>query len=675
MHKDIAELIIDTRVDDGGPIGLEVYGEPLHCTAEELITRFKGMKLQAFFAQELRRSVGNYVLVQRRPGSIRVVTSVGYCGGYVNVDSEGHTTISTLFSEALRPNASEIRMNAFGLNFYLSRAPHSSFNLLPLQTIFEGVKRLPSATVVDIVNGKLTRFHSYLYFGNEQDVPVSFEQALNEVIEVYANNIERAGLPASVMFSGGVDSLIVLLKLRERLGDDLVRAVTVAHNTANGPDRAEPIAEKLGFELTKFPSVSELPEEFYSQMTAMMRHDIVATRSPHHAFFGHPTGKFVLHGQNMDAMMSINMTVMQANLEVPYLAASKRKHIGTPAERDQHATFLKNLMFTDDFRFDDAFFASSKAYYAKLVGGVKPDTENSVLSIARGMISSQHPGLITPIKSPIDFDGLLSGEARASIDFLSKAAPSDPNWVFLLRYLTYSQLSAKRLTTFNLSHGAEMGLVAMAGPIVSYCLHKKRSLMDAASPKGEIYDLAEKLAGEPYSKLIGVAPRTGSRAALSEVDRLLEMNVAQLVLKHSKIVERVDDPGLKADVIEFYDRACSSWKIGSQGYTLLQQSRARNILNMELIMDEALGEAIRPIPEDDLKAAYPIIVFTPPPPGVADNSNPKPAPVSTLTKKKPVNGSIGKKKKKKGKGYSRRKRIISFAMKTARFLGLVPPKA
>ncbi|MDQ6433358.1 hypothetical protein RB623_04760 [Mesorhizobium sp. LHD-90] len=577
---------------------VRIYGDPLHRKPSEISKLYGAMPLDQFLAEEARYGIGNYILVDETPTSCRIITSPGYCGGYGCVSDRGAFAATTL-SPVLRAIGGGMQMNPFGLSFYLSYAPNSANGMMPFSTMFEGVFRLPPAAVIEFEAGTRTRYESYLVKGKELNPPRSFAAAMAEVSSAVARHFKANGKKPVVMFSGGVDSLAIYLGLREKMRPEDIHLITVDHNRANGPDRAFAVADKLGIEIDHVEDTYSSSPVANSILESQMEQDIVITRGPSVALLEkNLDGALILHGQNMDAISKVNMTVLQANLDRAYLSRAKMREIKSDDEKlRQYESFLGNLQFTNAYLSDPVFQKQTSAFFSRMHGEVA-DPQPGGRGIFRGMISSQIPNILSKPDYPLDQVPYLDAEVDIFERFIGIPDLDPSLGAKLIRYYTYAQISNKRLATFATPDGSKTVLVAMSGPILSYFIGRNLQLSDAAMPKGEVYAYAEKLAGMPYHQLATPTQRQFNMRKMNKYDgdALLMHNMDKLDVKKSFVVPRIKDKVARSHIEYIYRDVAKTARPDDPDVRLFSQSRGRHILNLEMLVRGALrNEAVEPM--------------------------------------------------------------------------------
>lgn len=568
-----------------------VFGAPMHTTRNKALIRYTQRDLTDFLAYEGRHSLGNYVLLETGPNFCRIVTSPGYCGGYYFA-KDGQFAAATLLSDVLEPIPGPVEMDSFGVCFFLSHAPQSNFNQMPFTTMFKGVFRLPPGAVLEFRDGELVANYSYLTLPTRAKPPKSFETAMREVSKKLGDYYERIGATSvGLMFSGGVDSLILYLALRRSFDAEKIRCFTVEHSKSNGPDRALPIAEKLGIELEIIPETAWSNEEVLSATLGMMRKDLLGTRSPHLALLGQGLIDIdLLHGQNMDALANIHMEILQSNLELGILSKSKVKaNLSQEGENRQYASFIGNLQFTDTYLEDEAFQRMTVDFYAKRNAPAVPDPHPGKDGLIRGMISHQYPNLLSRADYPPDHMEYLNREVELLRDHIGR--DQSPRMALdMARYLTYCHLSGKRIASFPVGHeDTRVVLGSMCGPLLSYYLGKSRTMRDASMPKREIYGLTGKWAGQSYRKLAaGRGENVRLQRDLSSMMKMIDLHKDMLNPATSRVLAAIPDKASHAYVRKVYEDI-SAAGLGER-LTNFQIGQGIKLLNLELILSTAVQD-------------------------------------------------------------------------------------
>lgn len=597
----LAEDLFLALPDEGEFKGrsVTIYGEPIHESREDVQQRYLREGLESFLAHQMRHSVGSYVLVDATLSGRRIITSPGYPGGYIR-KSEGRTYVATLLSSVLHADIDSVRFDPAALCYALTYVPNSTFGMFPMQTTFQGVTRLNSASVLDLDRSGVTSYSTYINLASI-DRPASLKDAVLEVASKFADHYARKKTTPSVLFSGGADSLMIYLALEEVMGKGKVAPIVVqtAQNESltNGHYRALPVAKSLGIELDLIAADWQRSENVVAETLRMMRCDHMNTRKPDLALADRPDVKTkILHGQNMDALASNNMTQLQANLERGLLSNAQMPLVTSDDKHLQQArTLLSNMQFGDAYLSDPAFQRETIDYYRKATSMTIADPEpGSLMGIVRGMVATQRPNLLNAPRDPFSRfrqADLMGAEGQRLLDFF--AQPTTPTGlVDLLRFYGYGQLAMKRGCTLPLSTGTDVSFFAMSGPLISYFMGKPRALSAATSPKGEVYDVVEAFCGKTYSDLLSRDAAINKRLkemndAIPEDkrDHLLMAGKSKLDPEGSKLFDRIESEPIRAAVRSVYRTAVSGSDPESPDFLVFNQSISRVLLNIELLLE------------------------------------------------------------------------------------------
>ena len=397
------------------------------------------------------------------------------------------------------------------------------------------------------------------------------------------------------MFSGGVDSLIIYLALREAIGAENIRVFTMEHSKSNGPDRALPVAKALGIDLELVTGNLAENESANARLDEMMHQDLITFKAPHLSLIGMDlSDTVVFHGQNFDALANIHMEVLQETQEVGYFSAAGMRIAHTDDRvRRQNKAFMCNLQFTDSYLEDEKIQAQTVDYYASIHKRATPDPEPGRYGMLRGMISSQYPNLLTNADYPMDQVDHLNKEIN-HFDRYCTAAKNDARISMdMMRFLTYSQFATKRATTFSLAPDTCVSFLAMSGPLVSYYLGKKRNLSAASRPKQEIYAFSHKMSGIPYRNLIKTKHEKHKPSINTQNSRepLLEAHLEKILPANSLVLKAMPSDETAKHIQEIYRKTstvCAAiGKTQTKAPTSYQLSLGMKLVNLECIMLKA----------------------------------------------------------------------------------------
>lgn len=575
---------------------LFLFGQPLHETPTELMKLYSAMSLESFQHFEARNSIGNYVIFDDRADAGIIITSLGYSGGYIGY-GEDELTFTTLLSDALSYQKGEFYIDEFGLSYLLSKSTGSAANLLPFTTMFKNIHRLPPSSTVKFSGGKVTKLASYLVAPDAAKPPVSLSVAFDEISSklgnYYSNPKLSGGVKPAISFSGGADSLIIYLSLREFMDPKDIRVFTMhhtQHSITNGPLRAVPIAKSLDFDVELFLDdylISEAAADFSEQL---MRKDMVNARSPIMGLVEKPIEHAdILHGQNMDTIINLSMKNTLGSLDHGVFWPGMDQMPGGESHvLNQYRAFVENLQYTDMFLEDKDFQKRIAEYLKTPITTVDPDHGGD--GIYRGMISCQQPNILVKnqfFKNQLPF---LDAEVARFKSLVGEVGITGRYGIDLIRHYSWSHIQSKRITTFKLPGDSRVVLPAMAGPLSSYYMGRTRDLSVAAYPKGELYDVIRKKSNKDLSyrqMFEGKLDRGMWTKEIVRRDFLLEKHSHRLKFESSMIRRGIESNPMRVWIKNIFAKANSSWQPGTENYQPYNQSVARTLLNVELLMDEA----------------------------------------------------------------------------------------
>ncbi|MCK4664400.1 MAG: hypothetical protein KAT68_16135 [Bacteroidales bacterium] len=161
--------------------------------------------MKKFLASEVRFSVGKYVIVdhgEKNKGILRVISSIGYPGGYI-FKNDDFINISTTLSPILsRLKTREIKFHNDALIRYYEK--YWEWHL-PFSTIFKNIDRFPPGFIIEIKDGNINKKESYLIIRSDFfKQPSNFSDVIDEVGNAIANHIPSNNI--CIGFSGGIDS-------------------------------------------------------------------------------------------------------------------------------------------------------------------------------------------------------------------------------------------------------------------------------------------------------------------------------------------------------------------------------------------------------------------------------------------------------------------------------------
>lgn len=588
---------------------VQVYGTPLHLSTKELLEKYQRTSLDAFLGFESRHGVGDYAIVDVHGSRARVITSPGYCGGYLRTTSK-RFVIATTLRNVIAVDRDELTVDPAQLALLLSFNPRTRAGLLAHQGFFQSTVRFHAATVLEARHSGVISYRSYLHPRNSLDAPRNALEAVLETAQSAISANQLAQMPSTLMFSGGSDSLMILLAVMEVAGKDAVHPIAVRtarhDSTTNGHYRAVPVARALGIDLELLTDDWELSPAVIAEQVRSMKHDFVNLRKPDLALVSTSTSPVVLHGQNMDALVGNAMVTPEANWDRPMLSAEQLPLLDSDEKLlKQLRHFFMNLAFTQPYLEDETFqrwtapflaqLAEVQLVEAGLVDSCQVDPAvGTELGVIRGLIASQYPNLIgrpAELFSQFDPMGVFDSETRLAVDLIGEHLPMHQR-VGALRYFGHSQLASKRGRTTSLPNGSRIIFFPSSGPMQSYFLNKRHALHTALAPKREIYEIIEKLSGKTYSQLklalndedkARLKPITGNKLDPKQ-DALLDEYRHRLDPESSQLLPLLPDEETKELFVGVYSRIVKEAAPEAEKYSLLSQSLSRYLLNLELLL-------------------------------------------------------------------------------------------
>ncbi len=222
--------------------------------------------------------------------------------------------------------------------------------------------------------------------------------------------------------------------------------------------------------------------------------------------------------------------------------------------------------------------------------------------IMRGMIATQYPNLLNQPQKPFSIFSQvaeMSSEATRMNGYLGQNA-TETGLVDLLRFYGYGQIAMKRGCSVPLSSGTRISYAPMSGPLVSYFLGRPRGLLEASQPKREVYALVTKLAGKSYSamtawkdvKVRDWLKTLDARQSSDLRDVLVEARRDLLDPGNSRLLGMLTSKKTRANVETVYKAATTGSDPAQETYSVFNQSIARNLLNIELLLESAEGTRV-----------------------------------------------------------------------------------
>jgi len=570
-----------------------VYGTPFHESKETIVAEYLDDPVEVFLTREQFRSCGNYLLFDGRDAdAVRVITSPGFCSGYLYSSPES-VRVSTLLTNVLEPWYEDGReIDDSYLELFLTKQR-------PFQgTPFERVRQLRPATIYEIESGDITAVSSYL--SPKTDASPSVERGMRRCAASLSGN------SVSVMFSGGLDSLSWYLVLASELGADDVDLVTVdwrPESEGQGPFFARPVAENLGFELevvsfddgwlTETPSVVD-------HISDWMRKDITIGRNPNHALAD-------IDGVN-DVIINLTNNESLITLQMNHLYRKKFINRANSIERNAKMAgfflfkqYLHNIPYTAQYMRNRAVrlgylglcWPLARAVDSLYPGEVPIDlatasVEDMNLSeevIGRSILSKRLPNLEIDQQADrveSELDAITEIVDHTDVHHLAR----------LLYYYGHMAYPSNTLEKLPLSgQGARTYLPTTWGPMLPL-LFDDLTLGDAVNPRRQLLDIVEFETGTPFTELRPLSEElnTGDRASTGEYRKDVYSSV---VRKHGDLLS--SDGSL---MLQYVDGETSRWyeqelrdggQVAENGrgsfWSVLKTSR---MVNLELLLRNSI---------------------------------------------------------------------------------------
>ncbi|MGQ3330856.1 hypothetical protein [Halorubrum sp. FL23] len=539
-----------------------IEGTLYHEPADSIRARYESDPLDQFLAFEASHSIGDYVFVDEVSDHTRIITAPGYSGGYVQTVS-GVTAARTLSPVLDTIPNSELALSNPHVDFFIE---HDLSHQLPISTLFDGVSRLPPATVLEISNGELVRFDCYAGRGSLQSTDFSqvFDHTIQEIGEGVNGKI-------TLMYSGGADSTALYLALADAVGESRIDPVSFdlgAHS--NSSYRAVDVGKRFGIsprvvDVGYPPTDQTVIESIEERLTE----DFLNPMNPHWAFATASSGDVVLSGQNMDAMLTVDMHRPQASYQTHLFV--------THTISDVVTEWAQNVQHTDWYHRSRLL----RHIYATLPDVLGSDFEGdpSKAGLFRGLLGTTLPNIVPSESEAINNE----------IDRLAALLDSGPDqWDRkIVNYLTYEHNASKSIQTFSLD--THFHLPAMWGPLMTYGIKKPRKIRDAVSPKREIFSYIRSKTGSDY-RTIAFESKAELQTMYQERDDERSAVISELLLRNqdhlspdqSILIQKC--PAISDSLATQYHEIQSSINELSWG----QLKTGHRILNVEQILSEQL---------------------------------------------------------------------------------------
>jgi len=532
--------------------GISIVGQPLSTSKQNLISRYTSKQLSEFLGTEQRTSMGDYMIVDSgRDSKTRIITSPGFSGAFYAVEG-GESLISPSMSDVAYH--SDRNLNQSNILNYIK---NGTTKTPQFSTIFSDVYRIPPAAVCDIESNNWS-IKSYL--GNNSE-----ELRLKDSLYRVGKRLDRSlSGPIHVMFSGGIDSLCLVLALKKHF-DNVVPVTFDVGSRTNGPV-AHQLNEELGLGV-KFID-HEYPfqdTDIIGHLESRMKNRLVNPRNPHHGFTSDLVSNgIIISGQNMDAVATGDMSDPSSYI---HLSDTPLHHRGFRVIRQ----LIENIRYIDPY-------INSKILRELL--GIEDRIRNDrifnshVNGYLLGIQSTGKPNSLSNRRVDQKVDsGVWQREINAFQQSVS--VESDRELIDLFRFYQYSRSCQEVISGTGTPANVPVHLPAMWGQILSTFVGAEKTGSDIFSPKRELYDVAREICGKEYRDMIN--PDTLYRGKQSEGESLLlKTHKEKLTPEKSYLYHELKDNGIRNSLS----------KILKEALTTEQSSldRMNRILNLELLL-------------------------------------------------------------------------------------------
>ena len=277
--------------------------------------------------------------------------------------------------------------------------------------------------------------------------------------------------------------------------------------TPTGRTAPLPMARALGARVTVIDNTVYEKGTIHARIAHMMQDDILGFRGPppglsRYRHWRYRTCPRPEHRCAGECPHGGPAGIFRSGILFAARSPEHHRHRGSQGPRQARA-FVKNLQLSDAYLEDTRFQGLTAAFFAHTAPQRHPPIRcRAPRGVLRGMISHQFPNVLSRAAYPLDQVVHLDREVDLFKHHIGRRTARMA--LDMMRYLTYIQISAKRVTTFPLPQGVRPLFFAMSGPLASYHLGRPRTLIDASQPKREIYAHTRHRAGFPYRKLPGI---------------------------------------------------------------------------------------------------------------------------------------------------------------------------
>lgn len=533
--------------------GVTVVGTPLHRSEEALVTTYRGSSLDEFLSFEARYSMGSYVLID--PSIPRLVTAPGYAGGYLREHDDGvdaATTLGTIRDAA----ESRVDVRDETLAQYVT---HHEMLLPPFRSLYADTDRLPPAYLFEFGGDGVERRRAYIADGVDRDPPETFGAAIEEAFGRLGERVAATDRTLTVQFSGGVDSLCLLLAARTAT-DCPVRVVTCDQGRrTDGPEMARQIADNLGADLTVIGSgwdrYPPRNEEVVSSLTRGMRRDITPVTSAHTALPSDVVDRddVLLSGMNFGVIPRGRNAGNSMPIPSGFSRLSTLKYCfsnGIPVKR-----LLGEFTHTSNYIENHKIRKIYEKYYD--ISNKSVGFDSSEEGYFTGVLNHNFPNIVyREGNSPQSLYDTKDTVRRFLDDF--PETPQRRSRVDGFYYYWLAQNAQKLLCSNPGPSMASNHLPIMWGPLTTFLLTADRSWDHPIHPKRWYHRYVTDVTGNRYHDLTGLTPSDTDRLEDSTPawEMFFDESTAALIEPdRSTVLPRVTDDSVVERVREQYERA------------------------------------------------------------------------------------------------------------------------
>lgn len=274
--------------------------------SEDVLKRYQRASAVEEFLAYAVKSTGDWLIYDPTKGII--ITAPGFSGAYLDTSQKVvGRDVGPLVRDRLKKNVPIFDQSAS--SWWLSRDIGPNINAYPVSSPFSNIRSLVGASIVHF-DGDTVRCEGYLNHAPFERYPAStFEESLLTA----SANVNR---PVCLMFSGGKDCLSIAVALQEAGFDSSnLRLAYVASGCIAGEKGVR--QAEIGARSTEIELEVIRPEGGWwawggdagaVRIRELMSRTIIEPFSPFHCISDIGKNELLIDGQNMDAMLSMDMS-------------------------------------------------------------------------------------------------------------------------------------------------------------------------------------------------------------------------------------------------------------------------------------------------------------------------------------------------------------------------------